>query len=183
MAESNVRVVKLQGHYGRLVDRYLERVERAAQDSSDGLYSPTRWLSDAYASWSDLVSAVVFPIQFASGLKIEETRLLRQVDIAIQRGTDEAVEAIVVPDPGDTQLVVTDLLRDKVPVPAIRGGKAGNIDATLGSQGRVLIVRVHGLSALNLLAGEYSGTVSTQKNPAPFAEIRVKVTEPANKGP
>jgi hypothetical protein len=180
MADSNVRVVKLQGHYGRLIDRYLERVERAAQDSSDGLYSPTRWLSDAYASWNDLVSAVVFPLQFGSGLEIGETRPLRQIDIAIEKGTDEAVEAIVVPDPGDTKLVVSDLLRDKVPVPAIRGG---NIDATLASQGRVLIVRIHGLSALNLLAGEYSGTVATQKNPAPFAAIRVKVTEPATKGP
>ena len=72
MADS-VRVVKLQGHYGRLLDRYLERVERAAQDSSDGLYSPTRWMSNAYASWNDLVSAMVFPVQFASGLKIDET--------------------------------------------------------------------------------------------------------------
>jgi hypothetical protein len=173
MADS-VRVVKLQGHYGRLLDRYLERVERAAQDSSDGLYSPTRWISDAYASWNDLVSAMVFPVQFASGLKIDETRPLRQVDIAVAKGTtDEVTEAIVVPDPGDTQLKVSDLTDAKGTKFL---GPGVNFEVTLANQGRVLVVRLSGLIALGPVAGEYSGTVSTQKNPAPFATIRVKVT-------
>lgn len=171
MADS-VRVVKLQGHYGRLLDRYLERVERAAQDSGDGLYSPTRWLSDAYASWNDIVSAMVFPVQFASGLKIDETRPLRQVDIAVAKGTDEVTEAIVIPDPGDTQLKVSNLADAK----GANLIAAGNVEVTLAGQGRVLVVRLSGLKALGPVAGEYSGTVSTQKNPAPFATIRVTVT-------
>ena len=173
MADS-VRVVKLQGHYGRLLDRYLERVERAAQDSGDGLYSPTRWISDAYASWSDLVSAMVFPVQFASGLKIDETRPLREVDIAVAKGTDVVTEAIVVPDPGDTQLKVSDLT-DAKGGNKIVPGPGGNVEVTLAGQGRMLVVRLSGLKALGPAAGEYKGTVSTQKNPAPFATIRVTV--------
>lgn len=176
----NVRVAKLQGHYGRLVDRYLERLERAAQDSGDGLYSPTRWLSDAYASWNDLMSAVVFPLQFVAPLKIDETRPLRAVDIVVEQGTDEAEEAIVVPDPGDTQLVVSDLTRAKAPERITAGTYVG---VGLRGQGRVLVVRLRGLNALKLPAATYEGTVATPKNPAPFATIRVTVTTPAAKGP
>ena len=177
MADS-VRVIRLQGHYGRLIDRYLERVERAAQDSSDGMYSPTRWLSDAYASWSDLVSAVVFPLEFVTPLKMDEKRPLREVDIVVEKGTDEAVEAAIVPDPGDTKLLVSDLTRDRAPDRIVAGT---NLDVTLGGQGRVLVVRLRGLK--NLPAAEYSGTVATPKNIAPFATIRVRITEPAQKGP
>jgi hypothetical protein len=66
-------------------------------------------------------------------------------------------------------------MRDKPRGPSFLAAK-GNVEATLGNQGRVLDRCLRGLTRLNLVAGDYSGTVATQKNPALPVTIRVKVT-------
>ncbi len=134
---ATVRVNRLWYGYANAMEKWLARMERAADEGIAGRYSPQNWLSDTVASWSDAVEVWNLPY------KVCDDRM-RIVVFEITQATDEKVQTILIPDPGPVALEVDDFVdaAGNVVIPA------ANVDVHTADNGRTLVVRLHGLQGL-----------------------------------
>jgi hypothetical protein len=163
---STSRVNRILDAYGSAWERWLIRLERAGEEGASNRYSPDKWLSDVVATWSDAWSLWYVPYKICDERE-------RNVQFEISTTTDQAIEGILVPDPGSDALTWTPISKSGGPSIPV-----ANIECRLIQERRTLVVRLFGLQGLatKLTPGDYSGTVAPTAAPSQrLAQIIVQV--------
>jgi|SRR5882724_9661244 len=163
------RVQQIQLEWADVVERWLDRCDRATDEAADSRYSTDKWLSDMLTTWRDAANFWYFPYKLYEDLK-------RTVTIAVDPAMkDGGAEAMMVPDPGTDSLGWGALTRtgaaDTIP--------QANVNAVLVQNRRTLVVQVTGLTVRRnaglLPAGEYTGDVTPTGTTKALAAIKVVV--------
>src|SRR5262245_61608954 len=168
--QTTVRVNRLWYGYANAMEKWMQRVERAADEGAAGKYTPQSFLSDIVSTWSDAADVWYLPY------KICDERL-RVVVFEITQATDDQVETILIPDPGAVVLEVDDFVDGGGNV-VIAGSANANpqVDVDTADNGLALVVGLFGLLANPPPLGTYESPVHPHGSTTQIALVRVIVS-------
>ena len=172
--ETNIK--RIAGRATAVVDGWLTRWQRGMAETRNGSYTLNRWMSDVSAFYYEAVSLALFPGRVIDPLTFgEEPKKPPQASIQfrVDGSSEEMLEAADIADPGTPTVDVNALTLDaKTVIPA------PNVQADLAAGGRILVVRLKGMTAYVAGAkkGVYTGTVVPHGQTGPeVATITVEI--------
>lgn len=159
---------QLQGKYADLVDKFFERANIALDESQAGSYTADRFVADSVASWLDMTSAWLQPVEF---LGLTGGPRLYVIEFSIKSTTPgPVVDSIKIPLHAVVPVECTDVTDTggNIIIPAAK------IVAALAATGRSLTVTLQNLGGA-LRQGSGRGSVAPQAGGPDIAHVIVNV--------